>query len=405
VDFFTDRGRGEPDHRAEPIEYNARRTTFLNSARLFVDYLESHASQELNPFRVLKDTKKKHLYVELIRISALRLPICLDKTINGSHWGLGCDVMTLEVCSIFPLYLQRWNDTHHFVFIPPVVLDKIASSEIEYQRLPFWTSLYNVCPAQAQGQDSGNLLEAMVRHILRLRVSEELHEGSRLLVECLPFVRSSAIENDTFSYEAFKAFPKITVASTPGKTPETLRKFFDDWSSAGFSSVHPDDLGAVIPLLEHGVFYIPRPMSSSADLIFKTRNNVIVEWQFKNGDQKVKSAVMAKELSKSCCHCSTSQVVFVMIGLTTDEQQLPTASRVLDSDGATLALRYPAGTTFKTFTTPANLEVIVVLSPGLLSFLTAANVEVLRKGTLDLSDMSSALQSPSRRREYDMDTT
>ena len=398
IDFFTDRNEVVD---AERIDYDERMTTFLQDSRPFVNYLELHASSELNPLQGLGQDQTP-FYVELIRIAALRLPLCLDKTIDGRSWGLKGNVMTLEVCSAFPLYLQRWDAKHHFLIIPPVVLDKVASESTD-PRLPFWGSLYNVCPVQAQAQNSGDLLEVMALHILRLRISEELHDGPRPLYECLPFVGGSIIANDTFTYRRFKAFPKITSIPKHGKTVDKLRKFFENPSSAGFSDVHPNDLAKVVSLLEPGIFYIPRAMSSSGDLLFQTdKLSVIVEMQFKNGDQEVDSTMMAKELAKSCCSHCAKQVVFVIIALTTVEEKLPMGACVTDNEGRTIARRYGEGTTFENFVVPSKLEVIVVLGPGLLSFLTEANVAVLRNGALDLSDMTSALQSPSKRRAHEV---
>ena len=85
-----------------------------------------------------------------------------------------------------------------------------------------------------------------------------------------------------------------------------------------------------------------------------------------------------------------------MIALTTVEDQLPTGKPVVDNEGTTIARRYNEGTSFDKIDVPSNLEVIVVLEPGLVSFLTKANVDILWKDKLDLNDMAVATQSPSK---------
>ena len=307
--------------------------------------------------------------------------------------------MTLEVCSAFPLYLQRWDEDYHFLVIPPVMLDKVAEESPD-PRLPFWSSLYNVCPVQSKAQSSGDLLEVMVQHILRLRVSEELHCAPQPLSQSLSFLKGSIIGEDTFRYVEFKSFPKLTTVPKPGKTVEELKEFFHNPSGAGFHDVHPADFAKLVGCLENGIFYVPRPMSSSGDLLFKTDGlDAIVEMQFKNGKQEVNSSMMAAELEKSCCfHSGKQNVVFVMIALTTPREKLPPGASVVGSSGNTIALRYGGSTRFDTFAVPSNLEVIIVLEPGLVSCLTQTNVDILRKSELDLNDMVLVTQSPSKKK-------
>lgn len=397
VDFFTKRIAVAG---ADAINYKERRTTFLRDSRPFIQYLESHASSELNPLQGM-DQAQKQFFVELIRVAALRLPLCLETLIKGETWGFDKEVMTLEVCSAFPLYLQRGHSNDHFLVIPPVILDKVAE-EGKDRRLPFWGSLYNAYPIQSNAQSSGTFLETMVRHILRLRVSEELLDSPLPLHQLLPFLEGSIIGEDTFKYVDFKPFPKITKVPRAGKTVDELRKFFDNSSESDLNDVHPKDLANVVGLFENGIFYVPKPMSSSADLLFKTdKQNVIVEMQFKNGKQEMNSVLLAKELQKSCCFVATEKpVVFVMVALTTDQTKLPTGANVTNEKGETIAWRYGPGASFRETVVPPNLEVIVVLEPGLVAFLTKANVDILRKDELDLNDLALATQSPSKRRAH-----
>ena len=89
--------------------------------------------------------------------------------------------------------------------------------------------------------------------------------------------------------------------------------------------------------------------------------------------------------------------MFVMIGLTMVEAKPPDGKCVIDNEGNAIALCCNQGTSFSDFVVPSDLEVIVVLEPGLVSFLTKANVDILRKDGLDLNDMALATQSPSKR--------
>ena len=139
VDFFTNRiAFATPDR----IDYQKRRADFMQDSGSFVKYLESVAPKELNPFQSMQIDKKK-FYVELIRAAALCLPLRLDNTIDGEIWGFGTDVMTLEVCSAFPLYLRRCDENYHFLVIPPVILNQIADEKPD-SRLPFWISVYHL---------------------------------------------------------------------------------------------------------------------------------------------------------------------------------------------------------------------------------------------------------------------
>lgn len=199
-------------------------------------------------------------------------------------------------------------------------------------------------------------------------------------------------------FKAFKSFPKITCSPTPSKSIDALCRFFDNPASAGFADIHPLDLPTVIKVLETGVFYLPRSKSSSADLILKTDKQVVVEMQFKNGKQRVTSAMMAKELQKSCflC-CRDTRVVFVMIALTVSEEELPTGDQVFDDADKIIARRFGEGTNFADVCIPGKLEVIIVLAEGLKALLTKENFEILHKSELDLTDMALATRSPSKR--------
>jgi hypothetical protein len=394
VDFFTGRTREE----AQAKGYKDKRTSFLKgSEAAFVEYLKSNARAELSPLSYLS-TQQAQFYVEMIRVAALRLPLCLDETINGNMWGMEGDVMTLQVCSALPLYLQRCTESHYFVIIPPVVLDSVARcTRTQDARLPLWKSLHISNQVQARAQSQGDVLEHMAAQILRLRLSEELNQEGRSMKQMIHFLKESKIANAKFTLGApcFRSFPKITRV-TSRRARQQLQKFFQDPKDAGFSCVDPEDLGTVVKLLETGCLYIPFPKSSSADLIFKTDDGVFVEWQFKNGDQVVSETMLRDDLKK-CCYRHYTQGVFVMIALTTEMSRLPLGTKVYDEKNEVIALQYDSGIVLGGFEVPKNLQVIVVLEPGLLSFLTIANVEALRKDRFNLNDVAAALRSPARK--------
>ena len=396
VDFFTGRTREE----AQAKDYKEKRTSFLKgSEAAFVEYLQSNARAELNPLSNLS-TQQAQFYVEMIRVAALRLPLCLDETINGNMWGMEGDVITLQVCSALPIYLQRCNESHYFVIIPPVVLHSVARcTTTQDARLPFWMSLHISNPVQAQALSQGDVLEHMAAHILRLRLSKELNQEGRSIKQMIQFLKESKIADAKFTLGApcFRPFPKITRGTSRGTSMQQLQKFFQDPKDAGFSCVHPDDLGTVVNVLETGCLYIPFPKSSSADLIFKTDDGVVVEWQFKNGDQVVSETMLRDDLKK-CCYRHYTQGVFVMIALTTEMSRLPLGAKVYNEKNEVIALQYDSGIVLGGFEVPKNLQVIVVLEPGLLSFLTIANVEALRKDQFNLNDVAAALQSPAKKK-------
>jgi len=294
------------------------------------------------------------------------------------------------------LYLQRWDKHRHVLVVPPVILRKIENENIN-ARFPFWKSFHNACPVQASALGSGEVLEMMVLHILRLRVSEELRSASEPLKLSLPFLEGSRIESHTFTFSNFKIFPKIT-SQAAGRGADDLKQMMDNPEQASYKTARPNALGQLAALLEEGIFYIPRPKSASSDLLFVTNNEqVVVEMQFKNGAQLVDSLMMSCELQKSCCFkASERSVVFVMIALTVDVENLPDGTDVFDSNNEKIAIRYHQQTAFSGFRVPSNLEVIIVLEPGLKSFLTDSNVEILRKSNLDLNDMAKATRSPSK---------
>jgi hypothetical protein len=344
----------------------------------------------------------------MIRIAALHLPLNLDTEIIGLNWGLEADSITLDVCSVYPLYLKKYTDggncESYFVIIPPAVLDNISAT-YQDSRIPFWASLYKTNPVQASAQDAGSVLKLMAQQCLRLRVSEELSQGDKLLMKVLEFVKESKIAGLKFkpnTQQAFKKFPKITSKVKPGRATEEIHAYMKDADTAGFSDVHPNDLSELYKLLKPVFFYVPRPMSSSADLIFVTDLNdrVYVEWQFKNGRQKVDASMLKEELEKSvCCRSSKGfKGVFIMVALTIGD--LPAGhQKVCDTEGRTIAVQYEESTLIKDeFYVPEGLQAIVVLRQDLCTFLTEQNIGVLEGGKVTLDQLSSAIASPSRKR-------
>jgi hypothetical protein len=87
-----------------------------------------------------------------------------------------------------------------------------------------------------------------------------------------------------------------------------------------------------------------------------------------------------------------------MIALTTEMSRLPLGAKVYNEKNEVIALQYGSGIVLGGFEVPENLQVIVVLEPGLLSFLTVANVEALRKDQFNLNDVAAALQSPAKKK-------
>jgi len=404
VDYFTCRF-----HEVEEEEAKSRRNLFQSDTSGFLQYLCKHATNEMNPLEVVPKHQRV-FYLEMIRIAALQLPLNLDREITGSNWGLKTSEVTLDVCSVYPLYLKNCRvegEVRHFLVIPPAILDNISLACTD-PRVPFWASLYKTNPFHANAQDAGSVLELMAQQCLRLRVSEELNQRGRKLEDILDFVRGSKVADKTFtpaSNSAFKEFPKITSSPTPGKSAEKLRKYFEDPRSAGFSDVHPSDLPKVYESLESGFFYVPRPKSSSADLIFKTDgpDSCFIEWQFKNGKQQVDGKMLEAELQKSICCVAAGQedafsAVFVMVGLTVGE--LPEGGEaVRGRNGDTIAVRYgEADVIHNAVLVPKGLQVIVVLEKGLLTFLTEQNISVLKKGDVGLDEISYAILSSSRKK-------
>lgn len=402
VDFFTDRHPGVDEEEAKN-----RREKYRHDTSEFQEYLCREANQDMNPLRTVNGNQHS-FFVEMIRIAALHLPLNLDTKIIGSNWGLEADSITLDVCSVYPLYLKKYTDrrapARYFVVIPPVVLDNISAT-IQDARIPFWASLYKTNPVQASAQDTGSVLELMAQQCLRLRVSEELNQGGKELGEVLEFVKDSKIAHLKFqpqSEQAFRKFPKITSVPNPGKTPKKLRAYLKDPDTAGFSAVHPNDLPQLYRSLEPGFFYVPRPMSSSADLIFVSGGNdrVYVEWQFKNGIQKVDASMLKCELEKSICCISSEgfRGVFIMVALTIGD--LPEGGQqVLDTKGDPIAMGYEESTPILgEFCVPKGLQAIVVLRSGLRTFLTEQNIGVLEGGEVTLDQISLAIASPSRKR-------
>ena len=402
VDFFT------PRHPSVDKELaKNRRDNFQYDTSEFQNYLCQEAYQEMNPFCSINH-KQHEFFVEMIRIASLGLPINLDAKIIGSRWGLDADSITLHLCSVYPLYLKKYSDRgasdRCVIIIPPVVLRNISST-CKHSRIPFWASLYKTNPIQASTQSTGNVLELMAQQCLRLRVSEELNQGEKTVGEVLEFVKDSKIAGLQFqpnTEQAFKKFPKITLVSKPGKTTEKLQMYLKDPDTAGFSDVHPDDLAELYRLLEPGFFYVPHPMSSSADLIFVTdgKNKVFVEWQFKNGSQKVDACMLKEELGKPVCcrRPNTFQAVFIMVALTIGD--LPVGHhKVCSADGCPIAVQYEESThIIGKFYVPKGLQVIVVLHSGLQTFLTEQNIGVLQDGEVTLDQISAAIASPSRKR-------
>ena len=402
VDFLTSRLP-----RVDDEEAKNRRERFRSDTSELQQYLCREANQEMNPLRSI-DHNQRAFFIEMIRVAALHLPLNLDTKIIGSNWGLEADSITLDVCSVYPLYLKKYTDggtcERYFVIIPPAVLDNISAT-CQDSRIPFWASLYKTNPIQASAQDAGSVLELMAQQCLRLRVSEELDQGEKTLMEVLEFVKDSKIAGLKFkpsTEQVFKKFPKIASVPRPGKTKKALHTYLKDPDAAGFSDVHPNDLAELYKLLESGFFYVPRPMSSSADLIFVTDGNdrVYVEWQFKNGSQKVDAGMLKEELEKSVCYRSSKgfQVVFIMVALTIGD--LPAGhQQVSDTEGRPIAVQYEASTRITgEFCVPKGLHAIVVLRSGLRTFLTEQNIGVLEGGEVTLDQVSSAIASPSRKR-------
>ena len=143
-------------------------------------------------------------------------------------------------------------------------------------------------------------------------------------------------------------------------------------------------------------------MSSSADLIFVSGGNdrVYVEWQFKNGIQKVDASMLKGDLEKSVCCISSEGLrgVFIMAALTIGD--LPAGGQqVLDTKGDPIAIGYEESTPILgEFCVPKGLQAIVVLRSGLCTFLTEQNIGVLEGGEVTLDQISSAIASPSRKR-------
>ena len=396
VDFFSNRQDGD-----DSTDFAARRSMFLQDQAPFIAHLNAAAFHEMSPLRFL-DQEAIPIFLEMIRVAALCLPVQLHTVIDGTPWGMEGNVLTLKICSSFPVYIKRGPSDYHFVVIPPVVLDQIANSSID-ARTPYWKSMHAAMVFPSAALSSGDLLELMALQCLRLRVSEELVASPASICHLLPFLRDSRVANHTFTpgLDVFKQFPKITRTPNAGKAPELLKKFFDDPSSAGFSDVHPDDIASLVKWMEPGGIYLPRPQSASADLMHLSNDpNTLVEWQFKNGAQKITQEVMVHELNKSFCSYFEN-VVFVMVALNTDFSDLPDGTNVVNNS-LVLAHQYGTGCTFQgvktSFTVPAGLEVILVTENGLLEFLTPQNVEVLRGGILSLDVLNKAIDSPSRKK-------
>lgn len=315
---------------------------------------------------------------------------------------MGQDVLTLEVCSAFPVYLQRFDDTRHFLIIPPVMIENIAKDpQTVFPRLPFWWSIYYANPMASRAHSKGEQLENMAMHCLRLRVSEELGQTNAKLKDSLPFLKNSRVADHVFSLtKGIKRFPKIT--STPNRRSiEVLRKFFE-FPDPKISDVNPQDLDLLVGLLETNAVYAPLGKSASADFLFLTDLSFFVEWQIKNGKQIVTSSMMADELQKLMYMCPNyTEGAFVMLALSTDSGKLPAGQNVLNDEGQVIAIQYTTGATFcndkEVVTVPPNLDVIVVLEQGLLHFLTKSNVDLLRKDGLSLAEVSAAIESPSKK--------
>jgi hypothetical protein len=395
VNFFT--GRAEGPGEKSP-DYRARRMAFMTDTEPFYRYVLLLAAHELMPLDTLP-VEKRMLYVEMVRVAAYEIPQQLHKTINGHDWGLGQQVLTLEVCSSFPLYLKRCGVDHHLIVVPPIILKAVAKSNL-HPRLPFWNSLNNLHAAQARAQNPGDLLENMSLQCLRLRVSEELDQSDNCLKEVLPFFAGSQIANDKLSLgeDYVLNFPKISSNSKRDLTAEQLKEWFEDPRAAGFSEVNPCHLRRIAPLLKQGHLYLPLPMSSSADLIFRTdKSACLVEMQFKNGKQEVTAKLVALELGKSFCSvCNPG--VFVMLGLTVAEKDFSDGVDIPGKGSQVLGKLYVAGKNIQEFEIPRNWEVVVLFKAGMEGFLTKQNIELLHKDKLDLSDMK-ALVSPSKRRK------
>lgn len=159
----------------------------------FHEYLKKHASGELNPYNSLPE-KLQSIYIQLIRVAALRVPLDLERQVNPKMWGIPSAISTAplaELIQLLNVYIERsyynraalslpkddddnddeyvvedddqgqdkdgdtddnasMSDAEHnnavtwFISFPQVVLDEIAST-IQHPYLPFWRCYYEVC--------------------------------------------------------------------------------------------------------------------------------------------------------------------------------------------------------------------------------------------------------------------
>lgn len=150
-------------------------------------YLRKHASWEVNPYNSLP-RHLQEIYIQLIRVAALRVPLDLERQVDPKKWGIPNATSTAPLAELIQLlnaYIERnsyynrdvvaslagplhkekdpddgdynsedddvsmWdaeykNPVTWLISFPPVVLDEIAST-VQHQQLPFWRCYYEVC--------------------------------------------------------------------------------------------------------------------------------------------------------------------------------------------------------------------------------------------------------------------
>jgi len=364
----------------------------------FLDYLGTAVDSELNQAQALEGNARE-IYIELIRLSSLGVPFDPLAPLERELFGFPARTFKLEICASFPVYLEKVNAPRargarkrsaeeplsFRLVIPEVMLRRFDSA-----RLPFWR------PVDTLSSDGPTILEDLTRNCIRLRISEELGQAvGKPLQELMPFFTGSLAGAKPARFVTLKSFPKISNNPNP-KSEAQLKQYWDtkDGQDPPFAEVNPEDKGKLLKFMESGMIYHPKSKSSSSDIMY-VLNGAITEWQCKFELEPFTIRKLEVELSKTFEDYATKDFVLTFVVVAFNVHEELTSMQ----PNASTHLYFKSGTKLTSRSIPKHVDVIVLLKPGLSTFLTSQNVEALEtllneKHSCTLEKVARAIQSP-----------
>jgi len=165
------------------------------------------------------------------------------------------------------------------------------------------------------------------------------------------------------------------------------------------------------------VVYMPAPLSTSADLFYFAQSRASTHVQDKAGLQLIDENMIGAEAALALPAACGMPLTFVMVGFNVDDNLKARDDAKLVSD---LAIRFESPSSFsyvdevfveqdgekkgkqpkkkvkleKQFVLPNNMDIIVLLPPGVDLLLTKANADLLRSQSYDIESFVGTVAKP-----------